>query len=229
MEKYGFVYVWFDRKHTRFYIGCRWGREDDGYVCSSTWMKNSYKRRPGDFKRRVVARVFTTRQDLLTEEHRWLLMIKDSELGSRYYNLHKHHFGHWSTCPEATKTIGQKISEATKGKKAWNKGMKLGPQSEDRRAKTSKWLLENSPMRGRQHTEETKEKMSASLKGRKKAPRSQAHRDKLSQVNTLYKYQVGDTVFESLKQLSHALGVKVGTARRRMKSNNFTDWQMVRI
>ena len=35
MEKYGFVYIWFDRKHKRYYIGCHWGHEDDGYVCSS--------------------------------------------------------------------------------------------------------------------------------------------------------------------------------------------------
>lgn len=28
-EKYGFVYIWFDKKHKRFYIGCRWGTEND--------------------------------------------------------------------------------------------------------------------------------------------------------------------------------------------------------
>ena len=39
MEKYGFVYIWYDRKHKRYYIGCRWGTENDGYICSSSWMK----------------------------------------------------------------------------------------------------------------------------------------------------------------------------------------------
>lgn len=29
-EKYGFVYIWRDRKYNRYYIGCHWGREDDG-------------------------------------------------------------------------------------------------------------------------------------------------------------------------------------------------------
>ena len=29
MEKHGFVYIWFDRKHRRFYIGSHWGTEDD--------------------------------------------------------------------------------------------------------------------------------------------------------------------------------------------------------
>lgn len=39
MSKYGFVYIWFDRKHHRFYIGCHWGHEEDGYICSSNWMR----------------------------------------------------------------------------------------------------------------------------------------------------------------------------------------------
>jgi hypothetical protein len=54
MEKYGFVYIWFDRKHKRFYIGCHWGKENDGYVCSSPWMKQAYKHRPQDFKRKIL-------------------------------------------------------------------------------------------------------------------------------------------------------------------------------
>ena len=57
MEKYGFVYIWRDRKHKRYYVGSHWGTETDQYICSSSWMKNAYKRRPQDFKRRVVARV----------------------------------------------------------------------------------------------------------------------------------------------------------------------------
>ena len=35
--KYGFVYIWYDRKHHRYYIGCHWGTIDDGYICSSNW------------------------------------------------------------------------------------------------------------------------------------------------------------------------------------------------
>ena len=54
---YGFVYIWRDKKHNRFYIGSHWGTIDDGYVCSSTWMKRSYLRRPGDFKRKIISMV----------------------------------------------------------------------------------------------------------------------------------------------------------------------------
>ena len=55
MEKYGFVYIWRDRKHKMFYIGCHWGTEDDGYVCSSNRMRNAYNRRPNDFKRKIIS------------------------------------------------------------------------------------------------------------------------------------------------------------------------------
>ena len=53
-EKYGFVYLQFDRKHKRYYVGCHWGTVDDGYICSSNWMRDTYNRRPQDFKRRIL-------------------------------------------------------------------------------------------------------------------------------------------------------------------------------
>lgn len=31
MDKYGFIYIWFDKKKRRFYIGCHWGHENDNY------------------------------------------------------------------------------------------------------------------------------------------------------------------------------------------------------
>jgi hypothetical protein len=85
-EKYGFIYVWRDRKHNRYYIGSHWGTEDDGYICSSNNMRNNYNNRPHDFTRRIVARGFTNRQALLHEEQRWLDMIKPEEFGKKYYN-----------------------------------------------------------------------------------------------------------------------------------------------
>ena len=83
----GFIYIWFDRKHKRYYIGSHWGSEDDGYVCSSTWMRNSYRRRSNDFKRRILSRIYSNRKDLLSEEQKYLNMIKPSEVRIKYYNL----------------------------------------------------------------------------------------------------------------------------------------------
>lgn len=109
MEKYGFIYIWLDRKHKRHYIGCRWGNESDRYICSSRWMRKSYKRRPNDFKRRIISRVYTNRQDLLQEEYRWLQMIPDYQLGKNYYNLSKKHFGHWASDDNKRKSVSEKI------------------------------------------------------------------------------------------------------------------------
>ena len=114
MEKYGFVYLWYDKKHKRYYIGCHWGTEDDGYVCSSWNMKAAYKRRPKDFKRRVLSKILTTKKALLEEEYRWLSLIKNEELGKRYYNLHNHHFNHWSTNEQSTLSLKEKISASVK-------------------------------------------------------------------------------------------------------------------
>lgn len=87
MQKYGVVYCYRDRKHERLYIGCHWGYEGDGYICSSTWMRNAYRRRPQDFERHVIAVIKTNRADLLLEEQKWLQMIKPEEFGKRFYNL----------------------------------------------------------------------------------------------------------------------------------------------
>lgn len=107
--KYGFVYIWFDRKHKRFYVGSHWGTIDDGYVCSSTWMRNAYKRRPQDFRRRILKNQIN-RIDLIKEEQVWLDQIRSEEIGKRYYNLNKNAIKHWHTDPQQRLTIGQKIS-----------------------------------------------------------------------------------------------------------------------
>lgn len=91
MGKYGFVYIWRDSKLDRYYIGSHWGNEDDGYVCSSNWMRNAYRRRPQDFKRRIIKRITSNRSDMLKVEQRWLNMINYNKIrkgkDSRYYNL----------------------------------------------------------------------------------------------------------------------------------------------
>lgn len=115
MEKYGFVYIWYDRKHKRFYVGSHWGNEDDGYICSSSWMKQAYKHRPYDFKRRIL-KSNIMRSEMLTEEYKWLSLIKESELGKKYYNLTNHHPGHW-TLNENKDQIARKC--------AWLKNKKL--------------------------------------------------------------------------------------------------------
>ena len=116
-EKYGFVYIWYDRKHKRYYIGCHWGTTYDGYICSSTWMKNSYKRRPQDFKRKIL-KYTSSKEEMFIEEFRYLSMIKSEEIGKRYYNLTlRNDINKWQIDKQKRKTTSLKISEANKGRK----------------------------------------------------------------------------------------------------------------
>ena len=129
-ESYGFVYIWYDSKKKRYYVGSHWGTIDDGYICSSKWMKRSYKNRPKDFKRRIIKKIETSRKDMLTEEQRYLSMIKDNELRYRYYNLIKNADHHWHGDTQKLKTVGAKVSAAKKGKSN-------GPCSPERALKIS--------------------------------------------------------------------------------------------
>lgn len=113
MEKYGFVYIWYDRKHKRFYVGSHWGHENDGYVCSSDWMKKAYKRRPCDFKRRIIVRGIDNKLDTLITEEKYLSMIKPEERRHRYYNIQlscKHNI---ETLKDDRRSVTEKMS-ATK-------------------------------------------------------------------------------------------------------------------
>ena len=105
-KKYGFVYIWFDKKRRMFYIGCHWGTVNDGYICSSNRMRDAYRRRPQDFRRKILKSNITDRSALLDEEYLWLKMIDDAELNIRYYNAINKRFGHWS---ETQDKSGNKI------------------------------------------------------------------------------------------------------------------------
>ncbi len=157
MKKYGFIYIWFDKKYKRYYVGRHWGTIDDGYVCSSRMMRQSYNRRKEDFKRRIVSRVYTSNHDLVLEEQRWLDMIKPEEIGLRYYNktlrsdTPSHRFCQHSeeTKKKISKSrIGQKPSEYNKIKRLEAcLGRKQSVEEKEKRA---------SKLRGLKRSEEFK-------------------------------------------------------------------------
>lgn len=202
MEKEGFIYIWYDRKHKRYYIGSHWGTLDDGYICSSSWMKQGYKHRPNDFKRKILKRNIE-RTLLLQEEYNWLKLIKQEELGKKYYNLHNHHFGHWSNNENNKLTIREKIikklsdplirkkiSDANKGK---NITEKTKQKIKEKRAKqiyteeTKKKISEShkgekNHFFGKTHSKETKEKMSAAKKGKIGRKHSDETKQRMSEL-----------------------------------------------
>jgi hypothetical protein len=191
----GFVYIWFDRKHKRYYVGSHWGLENDGYVCSSSWMKQAYNHRPQDFKRKILSRIDTTRKDLFIEEERFLQMIKPEEIKKkRYYNLKRDTSWHWSGNEQKRLTVGQKISaspnraanigRANKGKirseefKEKIRRANLGKKSPNI-GETLRKLWQNPEYRqmqvdkkiGKKASQETKEKMSNSQQLRRQQGR----------------------------------------------------------
>ena len=153
-NKHGFIYIWFDRKHKRYYVGCRWGKENDGYLCSSNWMRDAYKRRPEDFKRRIIKSGIKSRKELYEEEQRYLDMIKPEEVGNRYYNLRVTTNEVWHKYEEHIKTVGQRVSIAKKGKST-------GPCSPETAEKISK------ANKGRKFSAEHKEKLRLAKLGKK--------------------------------------------------------------
>jgi hypothetical protein len=96
-----------------YYVGCHWGTENDGYICSSDRMRDAYRRRPDDFKRRIIEMI-NDKSLLYDVEYKWLSLISEEDLGKKYYNLRKHKWGHWTTDLNSSLTIREKISKNTK-------------------------------------------------------------------------------------------------------------------
>jgi len=192
MEKYGFVYIWRDRKHNKYYIGCHWGTEDDGYISSCKWMNRAYKRRPEDFKRRILKKIYTSREDLLNEEYYWLRFIDDGELKVKYYNTINKKFNHWSVSERDSvrKTISEKTKEAMwrdDVRTNYIKGMKTrdnkSADPEVRRKRSISMMGKNV---GKKRTEESKRKMSKAKMGTK---HTEEHiRKKMVGISKLYGY-----------------------------------------
>ena len=147
-EEYVFVYLWYDRAYKRFYIGCHWGNVDDGYICSSSWMMKAYKKRPQDFKRRILVSNIETRARTFEEEYRFLQRIKSHEVKVKYYNFYTNSKTHWSATPNA-KSIAKKSGDARKGKS-------LGTCSEETRKKISE------AKKGKSFTQEHKDALKVS-------------------------------------------------------------------
>lgn len=164
MKKEGFIYIWFDRKRKMFYIGCHWGTVDDGYICSSNRMRDAYRRRPQDFRRRIIQSNIS-QETLLAEEHKWLMLIPDDQLGIKYYNLRKHKWVHWYTDQNKKASIGEKISLANKGRKHPNR-KSPSPFTKEHLAKMSARMKGNTITLGFKHSDETKQMMSEKRKGR---------------------------------------------------------------
>jgi hypothetical protein len=94
MKVYGFVYIWHDRKRKKFCVGSHYGSPTDKYISSTGHLKSAFKKRPEDFRRKILWKLEIPDLKLLQRhEQYWLDMIKIEELGVKYYNYKKHASG----------------------------------------------------------------------------------------------------------------------------------------
>jgi hypothetical protein len=171
--KYGFVYIWRDRKRKMFYIGSHWGTVDDGYDCSpSERMRSAIRRRPQDFKRRILETNINDRKLTRDREYAWLQLILDEWLGTKYYNKNKDRWEHWSESRK--EEVAQKIKD-----------------SPLRRQRIS------DAHKGRKVSEETKQKIRIA---RSKQVITDETKEKIRQAN--YKREYGDAFKETMRQVA---------------------------
>jgi hypothetical protein len=139
----GYVYLWFDARRKMFYVGSHLGDVNDKYIGSNKWLKDAYKKRPEDFKMRVLEYDQGDVKSLQTKEQYWLDMIQDSELSTsknvmegrnRYFNMKK-----------SARGGGIKGKRGKRNGAAWNKGLE-GKQTHSadtrrkmREARTAYW------------------------------------------------------------------------------------------
>ena len=82
-SKNTFVYIWYDGK--KFYLGVHKGTPDDGYICSSKVVLEEYKKRPENFRRRILA--YGTMKEMVDLEKRLLQNVKEKGKWDKYYNI----------------------------------------------------------------------------------------------------------------------------------------------
>ena len=183
-------------------------------------MRKVYHRRPEDFKRRII-QTNISRDQLLAEEYKWLQLIPPDQIGSKYYNINLHHFGHWTTHSD-TLPIREKISQSLITKYAnqpelrehlskINTGKKV---SQETRQKLSQSLL------GHVVTQDTRNKISQTEKGKVVSPETRA---KISQANSGVKrsdeFKQNVSKFHKGKKLTEKHKRKIGLANsKKIKS-----------
>jgi hypothetical protein len=129
-------------------------------------MSKERKRRPNDFKRRILQTHIHTQKELWENEFQWLQLIDDAELRKKYYNCHKekHHSGQSFAGKQHTEDAKAKMREA-KRKFLANGGI---PGNTGKRASEETIKKLKEARKNRSVSEETKEKTRNTAKKRVK-------------------------------------------------------------
>jgi hypothetical protein len=142
-------------------------------------MKDAHRRRPEDFKRRILKRGIA-KVDLFEEEHKWLSLIKKEELGKRYYNHSNKRFIHWSENQKKTTSMKERMlgeKNPAYGKPSSMRGRKHTEESRQKMRRSRA---------GQVYTEETKKKISESQSGEKNGFYGKKHSEEAKQIIAEY-------------------------------------------
>lgn len=148
-----FTYCWIDKKIGKIYVGYHKGDQNDGYVCSSKWMLEEYKKRPEDFTRMILVEGTAEYCHALESS---ILQTLDAMNRDYFYNqsngngtwINKHCSDHHRKLL-SEKFKGKKMGGALKdqrgknnpmyGKIPWNKGKKgVPPETSQKMSQKSK-------------------------------------------------------------------------------------------
>lgn len=154
-----FVYCWTDHATNQLYIGWHKGSVDDGYICSSKYMKEQYLNRPNDFTREIIA---TGSCKDMTNLETVLLRSVDAKNDDQFYNRHNgdgcYRYG------KHTEESKRKMSQSSIGKiKSQEHRDKISKTltgksylTEEGRRRKSELLKNNSYKKGVKESEQTK-------------------------------------------------------------------------
>lgn len=83
IEGMAFLYQWYDKGKDMYYVGSHKGTPDDGYICSSEYMLEEYRKRPEDFEREIL---LTGTESCMRRKERFALQLVDAANNPKYYN-----------------------------------------------------------------------------------------------------------------------------------------------
>lgn len=178
-----FVYCWTDIKTNKLYVGWHKGFTDDGYICSSKIMLEEYNKRPNDFKRQIIAT--GSPKDMVVFESA-ILKAENVSVNEDYYNMHNGNgFYRLGKHTEETK---RKISKSKTGIKRPDLSEKNKTKLNPAKIGLCSRCMENdlNPMFNKNHSEESKFKISQNRKGKGRQPKSEETKRKMAEARLVY-------------------------------------------
>jgi tRNA nucleotidyltransferase/poly(A) polymerase len=86
-EEYNsFIYIWYDLKENKKYIGSHIGNTNDGYKFSGILIKKEFISRPDDFVREILSYHLIKSQKEIRKIEEYYLKLNDVENNDNYYN-----------------------------------------------------------------------------------------------------------------------------------------------